>query len=846
MRSFLSFLLLAGLASAQTLDIQKALRDRYLDPVKRLFVTGDYERTANAAAAILSDGEANPDYHRMLVEALTILGQKDPALAAADMAVKEYPRDLHLLMLRYDTLEHFGEREKMQAALQALNDAAKAKAPKDRTPLENVALGRAALVVGADPQKVIEQYFNPAKKKDPKSPDAWLALADLAMEKGDYQRASKELQAALKECGEHPDLRCGLASAFAPSDRGASMTHVKRALEMNPRHLPSLLQQAEHEISAEAFNDAELQLTAVLEIDKGHPHAWALRSVVAILGDNDPFSANNHRTQALDRWTQNPEVDHAIGKALSRAYRFSEGAQYQREALALDPKHQRAKLQLVHDLMRLGETDEAWKLAAQIRESDAYNTQAHNLGLLEREMSGFHTQTEPDFILRLPKRDWEVYGTRALEILREARQVLSAKYGLNLALMKPTRVEFFPTQQDFAIRTFGSLGGQGLLGVCFGTVITMNSPGSLAAGRNNWESTLWHEYCHVVTLSATHNRMPRWLSEGISVYEESRRDPAWGMPMTADWRARILDEKEPPVPLSRLSTAFMSPKDGDALMFAYFQSAMAVQYLIEKHGQQKFQALLAELAAGTRINSALEKAMGRTDLLDTAFQKELVRAANAYAPEADFDPPARDELKGASPNALRDYLNSHPNNLSALKRLYSALMEAKDWQAAADTADRIHKLEPNATGADSALWLKAKALSFLERHEEELDLLRQVAEKSADAASIFNRLMQVETEAEDWEGLHRYASRAFALNPFLNEPSEALALASESLNRPQEAILHYERLLKLSPNNPALIRYKLAKLHQPTDAAKAKRHLLDALAEAPRFKAALQLLTELP
>ncbi len=845
MRSLL-FLLIAGSLCAQTLDVQKALRDRYLDPVKRLFVTGDYERAANAAATILSDGDANPDYHRVLIQALMILGQKEPALAAAKVAVTEHPADLHLLMLRYDALVHFGERGALEAALRALNEAARQKPARERTTLDLVALGRAALVVGADPQKVIEQYLNPAKKKEPKALEPWLALADLAMEKGDYQRASKELQAGLKEVGEHPDLRFGLARAFAPSDRAASMTHLSRALEMNPRHLPSLLLQAEHQISAEAYNDAEMQLASVLEVDRSLPTAWALRSVIAILGNNDPFSANNHRTQALDRWQQNPEVDHLIGKALSRAYRFAEGAQYQREALALDASYQRAKLQLSHDLMRLGETEAAWKLAAEIRQADPYNTQAHNLGLLEREMSGYHTHNEDGFVLILPKKDWEVYGQRAMTILKEARQVLAAKYGLNLSLMKPTRVEFFPSQQDFAIRTFGSLGGQGLLGVCFGTVVTMNSPGSLAAGRNNWESTLWHEYCHVVTLSVTHNRMPRWLSEGISVYEEARRDPAWGMPMTADWRARILDEKEPPVPMSRLSTAFMNPKDGDALMFAYFQSAMAVKHLIEVHGQEKFQTLLAELASGTRINAALEKTFARTEDLDAQFQKALVKAANDYAPKADFSTPSREDLRGSSPQALAAFLEKYPNNITALRRLFAAQMEAKAWQEAMKTADRIHALEPNATGADSALWLKAKALSFLDRTEEELELMRQVAEKNADAASVFNRLIEVETAEQDWEGLHRYASRAFALNPFLTGPSKALALACESLGRTEEAISHYERLLKLDASNPALIRYKLARLYQSTDAALAKRHVLDALAEAPRFKAALKLLQELP
>ena len=90
----------------------------------------------------------------------------------------------------------------------------------------------------------------------------------------------------------------------------------------------------------------------------------------------------------------------------------------------------------------------------------------------------------------------------------------------------------FPQQQDFAIRTFGLPGGAGFLGVCFGTVITANSPASQGASPTCWEATLWHEFCHVVTLNKTNNKMPRWLSEGISVYEERQADKTWGQTMT--------------------------------------------------------------------------------------------------------------------------------------------------------------------------------------------------------------------------------------------------------------------------------------------------------------------------
>jgi hypothetical protein len=56
----------------------------------------------------------------------------------------------------------------------------------------------------------------------------------------------------------------------------------------------------------------------------------------------------------------------------------------------------------------------------------------------------------------------------------------------------------------------------------------------------------------------------------------------------------------------------------------------------------------------------------------------------------------------------------------------------------------------------------------------------------------------------------------------------------------------YERLLLLEPADQADTRYRLARLLRARDPRAAKRHLLDALAEAPRLRPGLELLLELP
>src|SRR6476659_8337556 len=195
-------------------------------------------------------------------------------------------------------------------------------------------------------------------------------------------------------------------------------------------------------------------------------------------------------------------------------------------------------------------------------------------------------------------REAEIYGSRVLALLKRARRELCSKY--DVELKQPVIVELFPRQQDFAIRTFGLPGGAGFLGVCFGTVITANSPASQGASPSCWEATLWHEFCHVVTLNKTNNKMPRWLSEGISVYEERQADSTWGQAMTPKYREMILSDEF--VPISKLSGAFLSPKSSLHLQFAYFESLLAVEFLIGKHGIETLKRVLNDLGVGMPIN----------------------------------------------------------------------------------------------------------------------------------------------------------------------------------------------------------------------------------------------------
>src|SRR5690606_8492198 len=131
----------------------------------------------------------------------------------------------------------------------------------------------------------------------------------------------------------------------------------------------------------------------------------------------------------------------------------------------------------------------------------------------------------------------------------------------------PVLLEIFPRHDDFAVRNVGLPGMIGALGACFGRVVTLDSPRARPPGTFNWTATMWHEMAHVITLQMSKNRVPRWLTEGISEFEEQRARPSWGRKMDLAFADAL--ERGETLPLEDLNAGFMSP---DTISLAYGQA----------------------------------------------------------------------------------------------------------------------------------------------------------------------------------------------------------------------------------------------------------------------------------
>jgi tetratricopeptide (TPR) repeat protein len=80
----------------------------------------------------------------------------------------------------------------------------------------------------------------------------------------------------------------------------------------------------------------------------------------------------------------------------------------------------------------------------------------------------------------------------------------------------------------------------------------------------------------------------------------------------------------------------------------------------------------------------------------------------------------------------------------------------------------------------------------------------------------------------------------------LTSPHQQLSAASTALQKPRQAIPALQSLLALDPRDPADIHYRLAHCYHETDQpVRARRHVLQALEYAPRYRDAHRLLLKL-
>jgi len=353
-------------------------------------------------------------------------------------------------------------------------------------------------------------------------------------------------------------------------------------------------------------------------------------------------------------------------------------------------------------------------------------------------------------------------------------------------------------------------------------------------GRNNWEAILWHEMAHTITLEATRHRIPRWLTEGISVHEERLENPGWGMWMTAEYRERFLSGEVPKI--ADLDEAF----GGKDIMLGYFQSSLVVEHLYEKHGMEKMRAVLASIATGKPVWDALAEHMTPPAVLEESFKTFVTAKAEAYGKGLDWKALEDEEFRAYRGDPAA-WVEKNPTRYPAVILLAAKLSEEGKWQEARQHLERVISAEPENHEGTNPYAMLAVACRNLGDVTGETAALQKLLELDANAAEAAARLVELAGPVGPEERLER-AHGLLAINPF-SEGAYRLIAATSPGGMSRDAL---GSLIALEPLDIGRLHYDLASQLVETDPEAARRHVLKALEDNPRFRIALELLASIP
>jgi hypothetical protein len=307
---------------------------------------------------------------------------------------------------------------------------------------------------------------------------------------------------------------------------------------------------------------------------------------------------------------------------------------------------------------------------------------------------------------------------------------------------------------------------------------------------------------------------------------------------------RIVEGKM--LPLSRMSSAFLEAKDSKDLMFAYYHSSLVVEYLVEQHGLEKIKTVLRALGEGIAPNDALTQSFGPLDALDARFTRFAQDKAKKLGGGFDL---SRTEKTGFA--AM--FVQMNPRNFHVRLQEARKLAGEKDWAAAKKILVELTAGGAYLPGEQNAHTLLAQVCAALDDTAGERAALLTIASREADAIDAITRLLALAEEEKNWPDTVRWAEAWLAINPLAPTPWRSLLTAHEALADQhsdnaarRSAVAAGNTLLQLTPPDLAAVHYRVARQLQTLDASAARRHVLLALAEAPRYRAAYELLAALP
>ncbi len=796
--------------------------------------TGRYGEAEAAAKKFLIKTPVASGVRYELAEVLAATGRYPEAIAEFEHAASDakssadkLPSDLR----RAELLDLTGQEDPARLIYQSLVNFYKEKQP-DTAP-ELTAVARA--LVKLERLQDANDVFREAIAADNTYLDAQLSAGELFTDKYNYADAAQFFADALQINPNSARAHIGIARSKRIDGGEEVIAALERSLAINPNLVGALTFKAGLELEERDYAPAAADIEKSFKINPRSLDAHALQAAMLYLQDRD-FEPEVAAALAI-----NPRyglIYDVLSHYATITRRTTQAAAFARRATELSPRLWSAHLALGMALLRLGQMEEGRAAVEKSFRGDPFNLWAKNTLDLLDAMKDYRETKHAGFLIKADAKESDVVAPYAASLLDEAATKLTAKY--HFTPQGPVIVELFPNHEDFAVRTLG-LPGLGALGVCFGQLIAADSPSARPTGEFNWGSTLWHEYAHVITLQMTDYRIPRWFSEGLSVYEERKARPGWG----DDWnplflRAFISGRWHK---IADLDGGFQRPRSQEDLGIAYFQASQVCEFIVDRFG---FESILKMLAL----------------YRDKAQTADILMRVLKLS-EADFDR-AFNEYVDAKARPLQNALKTESNLAASLtKEDVVKMLATQDSFALHLRAGHLFLADNEIENAVLHFRRAIELFPYYTGDGNAYDALAEIFEKKGDlkqasevmAAHVrydennlatLKDLAELRAKAGDRAGALEALRLSFFVSPFDYATHKDAGQLSLEEKQYDQALTEFRVALALNPPNIAEANYNVASAyHFLGKQPEAKHAVLRALEAAPSYEKAQELLLKI-
>ncbi len=706
---------------------------------------GDWRGARADLDEILRDDAADAETRALLARVKFDEGDLDGALADARRAqtdAAKSPPTIRRLAARISA-EIDLARGEAKSALASLT-AAGADAKSD--PRDAWSVGRAELDLG-DRKAAREAWDRGAQASLDRPWDELLAKARCERRLGFLERASATLVKALEssqavEHSDEPDLLVELGSLYFEADgeiehkesKGRSPAPLfEQALKLDPKHegaqialyelyrfnwvrqrhtvgelldqlftthpksIEALLSAASADIDDGQLVNARVRLAKLEELAPKRRDVRTLRATLKWI-ENDHAGSQAMLDELAQTDPSDARPSREVGRHLCELYRFAEAVPFLEKAVARDATDWEAWTEYGRALANAGREKDGLAALLKADETAAGRANAwrHNTRLVLQKLAKEYVAPEfGEFSFAWTPGPAPVFKAYWIDFYERERTELAARYGFTPT---PTHIEIFDTWRDFSVRSTG-FEGFPALGVCFGPVVTAVSPISELRGKFSWARTAWHEFSHVIHLGLSHNRCPRWITEGLATWEEENKNPSW----TRNMRRELVDSiaNDDLLRVREMNRAFRGPR----ILFGYYQCGLICRMWIQRYGFQSMVGLLEAFDRGDDLDRALSGVLHVTpEQVDREFEAFARELTKSIVIEPRWSP--------ATVAHLRLSTDERPKNDAAKKKLADDLCSLAwgEWEGGqrVDAEQALRRLDALGVQSSRAQFLRAE------------------------------------------------------------------------------------------------------------------------------------------